>query len=267
MKRRLTYVYCLMRVLVALLVGVAPLAARAQEGQLVNRAYATRAALEEQLLRLGEAANSPAYSPMLRSRTRLEADLVRRRLAEGDFQVGDRILLTVENEPALSDTFTVDPGRVLTLPTIGDVSMVGVLRSEMKSHLEDHMRQFLRDPIVRARSLIRISVLGGVGRPGFYTVPGEMLLTGAIMLAGGPSPDARIEDTRVERGTQYIWEGGALQEAMAEGQTLDQLGIRAGDRVFVPPGGGGIAGAESAVRTVLSILSIPISIFAITRVF
>lgn len=60
MKRRLTYVYCLMRVFLALLVGVAPLAARAQEGQVVNRAYATRAALEEQLLRLGEAANSPA---------------------------------------------------------------------------------------------------------------------------------------------------------------------------------------------------------------
>ncbi len=212
-------------------------------------------------------ASSPAYSVTLRQQARFEAELVRRRLDEGDFQVGDRILLSVENEPALSDTFTVDPGRLLTLPTIGDVSLTGVLRSELKSHLDVQISQFLREPIVRARSLIRISVLGGVGQPGFYTVPGEMLLTGAIMLAGGPSPEARIEDIRVERGTQRIWEAGAHQEAIAEGQTLDQLGIRAGDRIFVPPPGGGIAGAEGVFRTLVSILSIPISIFAVTRLF
>ena len=256
-----------MKPLFGLLLLVAPLAALAQEGRNVSRVYAIRADLQDQLNRLELAASSPAYSLTVRQQARFEAELVRRRLDEGDFQVGDRILLSVEDEPALSDTFTVDPGRLLTLPTIGDVPLTGVLRSELKSHVDVQISQFLREPIVRARSLIRISVLGGVGQPGFYTVPGEMLLTGAIMLAGGPSPNARIEDIRVERGPQHIWEGGALQEAMAEGQTLDQLGIRAGDRIFVPRPGGGIAGAESALRTVISILSIPISIFAITRVF
>jgi len=93
MKRRLTYVYCLKRVLVGLPVGVAPLAGVAQEAQVVSRAYATRAALEEQLQRPGEGANSPAYSAILWNRTRLEADLVRRRLAEGDFQIGDRVFV------------------------------------------------------------------------------------------------------------------------------------------------------------------------------
>src|SRR5213596_640664 len=44
------------------------------------------------------------------------AAAIRARLADGDFQPGDRVLLRVDSEPALSDTFTVTPGRTLALP-------------------------------------------------------------------------------------------------------------------------------------------------------
>ena len=93
----------------------------------------------------------------------------------GDSQVGDQIAIQVENEPMLSDTFTVDVGRVLTLPTIGDVALTGVLRAELKSHLASHLQCFLRDPIINVRPLIRISIFAAVGRPGFYSVSGEAL--------------------------------------------------------------------------------------------
>src|SRR2546425_1957900 len=59
-----------------------------------------------------------------------EATLVRARLTEGDFQPGDRILLLVEGEKELSDTFTVGPQRDILLPNTGTVSLQGVLRSE-----------------------------------------------------------------------------------------------------------------------------------------
>ncbi|OYV71887.1 MAG: hypothetical protein B7Z72_05980, partial [Gemmatimonadetes bacterium 21-71-4] len=44
----------------------------------------------------------------------------------GDFRVGDRILMTVEGEPQLSDTFTVVPGPAIDLPVIGTVPLTGV---------------------------------------------------------------------------------------------------------------------------------------------
>src|SRR2546426_8239765 len=40
-----------------------------------------------------------------------------------EFQVGDRILLHVEGDSALSDTFTVVAGPALRLPPIGEISL------------------------------------------------------------------------------------------------------------------------------------------------
>ena len=113
-----------MKPLLGLLLLVAPLAALAQEGRNVSRVYAIRADLQDQLNRLELAASSPAYSLTLRQQARFEAELVRRRLDEGDFQVGDRILLSVENEPVLSDTFTVD---VVSAPPVPGTTTWGLV--------------------------------------------------------------------------------------------------------------------------------------------
>ena len=251
------------------LVAVLPqrLAAQITADTNVPRAYVTRVELGAEFDRLMLFATSPAYSEMLRERTRREAELIQVRLTLGDFQVGDRILLSVDNQPALSDTFLVDQGPVLTLATIGDVPLRGVLRSELKNHLTQYLGRFLRDPIVRARGLVRISIMGAVGRPGFYTLPGEVILTDAIMAAGGPAGNANIDAIRVERGDSRVWEGHRLQQAMIEGRTLDQLNVRAGDRIVVPQRSGGLGGAQATVRTFTVLLSIPDTIIALTRIF
>ena len=258
----------LLSVSVIALVAVLPqrLTAQTTANTNVTQAYRTRLDLGAEFDRLMLFATSPAYSEMLRERTRQEAELIQARLTLGDFQVGDRILLSVDNQPALSDTFLVDQGPVLTLATIGDVPLRGVLRSELRTHLTQYLGRFLRDPIVRARGLVRISITGAVGRPGFYTVPGEMILTDAIMAAGGPAGNAKIDEIRVERGDSRVWEGDRLQQAMIEGRTLDQLNVRAGDRIVVPQGAGGLGGAESALRAFTLLLSLPLTIFALTSI-
>ena len=232
-----------------------------------SRAYVSREALGGVLDRLEQYANSPAYSEALRRQTRLEAEVIRLRLAEGDFRVGDRILLTVESESTLTDTFTVDLGSVLTLPSIGDVPLRGVLRAELRAHLLTYLRQFLRDPIVRARPLVRVAVLGAVGAPGFYTVPGEALLTDVIMVAGGPATGANVEGIRVQRGDVRIWEGTALRQAVVAGLTLDQLNIQPGDQIVIPERGGGLGWAQSALRTIGLLVALPLSIVGLTQIF
>jgi hypothetical protein len=54
------------------------------------------------------------------------------------------------------------------------------------------------------------------------------------MTAGGPVSNAKMNKIYVERGGQRIWQGAAMQDAIIEGRTLDQLSLRAGDRVVVP---------------------------------
>ena len=242
---------------------------RAQVGQVRDpgQAYSTREALQGLLDRLDRSTNSSAYSAYLRARTREQADLIRTRLVEGDFQLGDRIVLAVEEQEALSDTFAVDQGRGLTLPTIGDIPLEGVLRSELKAHVSTHLRRFLREPIVQARALIRIAVLGGVAEPGFYTVSGEALISDAVMIAGGPVENAKIDDVRVQREGNRIWEGRVLQAAMADGRTLDQLNLRAGDHIIVPQGGGGLGGAVQGLRAMAILVALPLTIAGLFQIF
>ena len=54
------------------------------------------------------------------------------------------------------------------------------------------------------------------------------------MVAGGPSPNANLDEVRIDRGTVRFLEGEALQEAMRNGLTLDQLNLQAGDQIVVP---------------------------------
>jgi protein involved in polysaccharide export with SLBB domain len=194
----------------------------------------TRAELTTLLEKFETAAGSDAYSRELRQRARLEADLVRNRLTEGDFQVGDQISLHVEDEEGLSNIFVVSPGRVLKLPVIGDVPLEGVLRSELNEHIAGHLGRFIRSPVVRTQSLIRISVTGNVSKPGFYVVPTDRIMTDALMAAGGPAGNADLKNLLIERGDRKIWQGELLQQAITEGRTLDQMSLRAGDRIVVP---------------------------------
>jgi protein involved in polysaccharide export with SLBB domain len=150
------------------------------------------------------------------------------------FQAGDRILLRVEGDSALSDTFTVVTGPVLRLPVIGEISLAGVSRADLEAHLTRELSRYIKNPVVQARALIRVSVLGEVTRPGYYAVPTDLVLADALMIAGGATRDARVDRLRILRGNSLVWSGNHLQSEIARGATLDDLGVQAGDRIQVP---------------------------------
>lgn len=186
------------------------------------------------LLARNEAAAASGGSRAARARAETDARMLRTRLEQGDFQVGDRILLTVEGHAELTDTFTVTDGRRLLLPVIGEVPLAGVLRAELPGYLRGHVGRFIRDPALHARSTVRIAVLGEVGAPGFYVVSPESLISDAVMVAGGPTGKAKLAGMRIERGDDRVLEGDDMQRAMDEGRTFDALSLRAGDRIVVP---------------------------------
>lgn len=193
----------------------------------------TRAELQDLLRRFEETAGMEAYSAELRREAAAEASIVRQRLEEGDLRIGDRVALTVDNHAELSDTFNVVAGREIVLPGIGPIPLAGVLRSELQEHLAEQIGRFIRQPVIRARSLVRLEIMGAVGRAGFYTMPSDILLSDALMLAGGPQ-DAALDRMSIERGDEVIWGSERLREAIVEGRTLDQLSLRAGDTIHVP---------------------------------
>lgn len=185
--------------------------------------------------------------------------------ASPPFQVGDRILLTVEGDSALSDTFTVVAGPTLRLPNIGDISLANVPRGQVQDYLVRELGRYIHDANVTARALIRISVMGQVARPGFYAVPVDLVLPDALMVAGGATQDARLEKLQVLRGKATLWRSDALQGAIARGATLEDLGIQAGDRIDVPRG---ISDPESKWRIagiIIGSLATAVGVIALTH--
>jgi protein involved in polysaccharide export with SLBB domain len=229
----------MLRIVTILAAALALVGTLPASGQIPSRFSPTGAVLSrgelEALLEQYEAAlASPVYSEELKQAAREGAERVRSRLEEGDFRVGDRIALTVQGEENLPDTVPVQPGPKITLPLFGEIGLEGVLRSEITDHLTQEIGRYIRNPVVQAEGLMRLSIQGSVGSPGFYVVPADMLLSEAIMMAGGPGQTSDLEDLRVERSGQLLLDGEATQEALVEGRTLDQLSLQAGDQLVVP---------------------------------
>ena len=178
---------------------------------------------------------SSAYSGALKQLAEDDLARVSERLDQGDFRTGDRIILRVQGEETIPDTLVVEPGPAVTVPIMGRITLAGVLRSELQDHMRREVARFIQNPVVETRSLIRISVQGSVGRPGFYVLPADLLVGDVIMTAGGPTADADLSRLRVERGEDVLLEGQFLQAATVEGRSLDQLNLRAGDALVVPP--------------------------------
>jgi protein involved in polysaccharide export with SLBB domain len=224
-------------------VVAAPLLAQQSPSALASRQF-----LQSELTRLG---NDPS------------AELIRARLASGDFQAGDRIFLRVRGDSVLTDTFTVLSGLQLPLPALGAVPLRGVLRSELKDTIFAYLSHYLRDPIIEVRPLMRIVVEGQVLRPGFVAAAPEQPLADVISAAGGFTQQAKVTDIRLQRGGTTILSGRKLTDAMGQGYSLDRLSVRAGDRVFVP----GHADSAKTLQMVSLLLALPLTILALRRAF
>lgn len=196
----------------------------------VPRAMATRAELEALA-----AGKSGRVSDQ-------EIKVIRDRLAHGDLQPGDRIALRVLGEQALTDTFTVKPTGGILLPNLGEVPLQGVLRSELNDRLRREIGRFVRNPQLEATALVRVSMLGAVGKPGFYNLPADVLATDAIMAAGGPAKNGDLSKTEIRRGGLLVASKEETGQALQGGASLDQLNVQSGDEITIGTAGSGVRG-------------------------
>jgi len=185
----------------------------------VHRLRATRPELEQHLSQLRLLAQSGKLGKLSPEWVRAETSYVVRRLEEGDFRVGDRLLIAVEEpggagggpggaadrnavkspEQQLTDTFTVGASQELTLPGVGVVSLHGVLRTELEPFLSGEIARYIKEPVVHARPLISLAVTGGVNKAGYYTVPADAVISAVLIAAGGSTKEAKLTDLATVR--------------------------------------------------------------------
>jgi hypothetical protein len=221
-----------------------------------------RADLEAEATRLEGVGQNGADS----EKARAEAARIRARLRDGDFNTGDRVVVKVDSGVfAQADTFVVREGRLVEFPGLPAITLTGVLHAEISDYLTQQLSRYFRDPKVQAYPLLRVAIFGPVGSPGYYTLPADLLLSDAIMSAGGPGSSAKMDETVVKRGEVEVIDKRDMQRALVYGYTLSQMNIRDGDAIHV--GGGTTRNWTSVLRAISIAVGLGFTVHRISKGF
>ena len=144
------------------------------------------------------------------------------------FQGGEKIKITVYNEPSLSGDYDIDPNGVVSLPLAGTVRAVGLTQPQLEQELAKKFRsEYLRNPKVTVTILQfrPFYLVGEVEKQGEYVYkPGLNVLT-AMALAGGGTYRANRNYVLI----QHFGESG-MKEYPQSATTM----ILPGDLIKVP---------------------------------
>jgi len=159
---------------------------------------------------------------------------VRGRLRDGDFQPGDRFLVTVVTDNSVTDSALVRESYAVSMGALPEASVRGVLRSELNAHLATHVAKYIRNATVRTQLFTRISIVGSVARPGYYYLPPDRPFSEIFVASGGPLPNAKTSGLQVRRNGRVVLSAKQAKRALESGSTLEQLDVRSGDEVRIP---------------------------------
>lgn len=149
------------------------------------------------------------------------------RIATYRLNAGDRLRVTVFNEPALSSEFAVSGEGQISFPLIGNVAVGGKSVEEAQALLRSSLANgYVRDPKVTLEvvNFRPYYMLGEIGKPGQYPYQTGLTVTQAVAVAGGFSYRAnqkrvfvkRADDTverqiDVSRNTAYVLPGDTIR--------------------------------------------------------
>ena len=151
----------------------------------------------------------------------------RAQTAATSLQQGDRIVMQVKNEPALSGQFMVTPEGTILLPLIGLVRVSDRPFADFEAEVRAAFARELADPEMVFTPYRRISILGEVRVPGYQWFEPGGTVADALVLSGGMLPTAKRKHVLLVRGGE---ETKLSLEADGDASTTP---LRSGDRLVV----------------------------------
>ncbi|MEO5374486.1 MAG: polysaccharide export protein [Alphaproteobacteria bacterium] len=116
---------------------------------------------------------------------------------------GNRVRLTVFNEPTLSGEFALDSTGSMALPLVGNVPASGVTVNVLARRVEELLRRsnYMQDPraVVDVIVFRPFYVLGEVRQPGEFPYTIGMTVLSAVARAGGYDYRARESEVLLVR--------------------------------------------------------------------
>ena len=155
-------------------------------------------------------------------------------------KTGDKLYLQVPQRSDLSRELLVQPSGQVNIPLVGDIEVSGMTLHEIEGKVFQVLKDLypsitkLEITIIEAISQV-VYVIGQVGNPGRFTFSSSPNLWEAIREAGGPTPEASLDNVRIVKDRS---QGGAsitvnVQEALENG-TVDALpGLENSDTIII----------------------------------
>jgi polysaccharide export outer membrane protein len=114
--------------------------------------------------------------------------------------VGDKVHVTVFNEPDLTGDFDINDQGFVSLPLIGQVHVSGMTPSQAQETITQKYGNYLVNPRVNVdvMNYRPFFILGEVARPGSYPYVNGMTVLNAVVLAGGYTPRGDRNDIVVK---------------------------------------------------------------------
>ncbi len=154
----------------------------------------------------------------------------------------DVIEISVQGHPEFSGKFVVSPQGKIQYQYIGDVSVEGLTKEQVKEKIKGMLAEYIHQPQVMVKILQfrskYIYVMGEVARPGKYPMKGSgMSLRDAIIAAGLVTPSAGMRGVRLIRptpeGKVYVRKVD-LCKILYEGILDENYMLKPGDIIYVP---------------------------------
>lgn len=120
-------------------------------------------------------------------------------------QKGDKLKISVFNEPLLSGEYVVWPTGTISYPLLGEVPMAGLtVRDAQQTLIQKLNGRYLVNPniLVELISQKPIYVLGEVAKAGEYPYRDGLTVMSAIALAGGFGPRATTSHVLIRRSNE-----------------------------------------------------------------
>jgi protein involved in polysaccharide export with SLBB domain len=160
------------------------------------------------------------------------------------FIAGDKIRVQFLLTPEVNEDAIVSPDGHIGLRAAGQVMAGGLTAEELQDAVTKAARKNLQNPIVTA-SLVespgaRVFIGGMVLRSGAYPLDGRRGALEAVILAGGFSPEARMDQVvLIRRNPQNrpMLRTVDLRDFVNQGTTAADMPLVPGDIVFVPRNG------------------------------
>jgi len=164
---------------------------------------------------------------------------------------GDSFVVQIFSATDIQYTLVVTREGKLLVPEIGALQLAGLTFKEAKLLITESIEQARVgvQVVVTLSDLqsIQVMLVGEVIQPGAYTVSGLSSLLNTLITAGGIRRTGTLRDIQVKRAGELI-ASFDLYDLLLRGDNADNVYLRQGDVVFVPPIGRVVSVAGEVVR-------------------